>query len=271
MIKTLRNVVTNVVSQNYDPEWTYIEALIKGNKKTTTYTFYRKLTDAKYISSLFEEHDIVVDWGDGTINSQSTHKYFSDKGGRDIRVVIKIKNLYNALRYNRAADIDMTLEGFLDQSNTVGALSIARPNNDSLEQLSLKALFKDCPIDHIDSRCFNNCSDIWDFSEIFQSTKINRIPENLFQNCTEATYVSYAFAYTWTLKKFPISLFDNYHKLCYTNCFSSVFEPNNKADLFRFEVDLLKDYDDSISYTSLLSEVNNALSRFFVERISPDA
>lgn len=277
MIKTLRNVVTTVVSQNYDPEWTYIEALIKGNKKTTTYTFYRRSNDSKYISELFEEYDIVVDWGDGTINNQSTHKYFSDKSGKDTRVVIKIKNIYNALEYYRNDDMDKSLEGFLDQANTVGALSIAKPNNDAREQLSLRALFKNCPVDNIDSRCFNNCSDIWDFSEIFQSTKISRIPENLFQPCTGATYVSYAFAFNPNLKDFPITIFDTCKQIQFTLCLKSVFETTRNSDLFKFEVETLKNWDNNITNKIVpvgslrVDDVNGELAVFFIERIDPGA
>lgn len=62
MIKTLKTtVVTKVVNQDYDREWTYIEV----PNTAFTYEIDRaKLSD-----------DITIDWGDGTINHKNTHTY----------------------------------------------------------------------------------------------------------------------------------------------------------------------------------------------------
>lgn len=268
MIRTLKKtVVTAFTNQKYDPNWTYIEALLKCDRKTTTYSFYRGLSNAKTISNAFKEEDIVIDWGDGTVNSESTHRYTIKNKSSDTRIVIKIKNIYKAARYDSSNSDSKTFRDFLDPSKTVGALSIATFGNLPIEDLSLRQLFYDCPIDYVDPKLFENCSNIWDFFGIFCRTKIDTIPEKLFLPCKAATSVQYAFANILPLKSFPVTLFDTCTKLTEPFYFDGVFQTSPLSDLFKFIAKTVGKAEDELKDGYSYYKSNKAISNFFANRM----
>lgn len=263
MIKTLKsNITTTLVQTKYDPEWTYIEVDTSSSKDTAIYAFYKyEYFDA---SKLFSTNDIVIDWGDGTVNSEDNHS-FKANTGQNNRVVVKIKNLFKALQLN-ADDDGLTFEGFMDPIRTVGALSIGKNNSDSSREecLSLNSLFRGCPIDHIDPHCFDYCQNIWEFSHIFEETKISEIPENLFANCRDADRFDYAFASCPNLKSFPVTLFD---KCLNADNFWKTFMPADTDELFDFLVDLVGADDSEDLEKSYFEPLNTAVDEFFGDRI----
>lgn len=266
MIKTLKsNISSTLVSTKYDPEWTYIEidTTNKGDTarcNTVIYTFYNySYFDA---STLFRKNNVVIDWGDGTVNSEGTHEFKANTGPNN-RVVIKIKNMFNTMQYDTLSG-GPTFSDFLDSNRTVGALSIGRNNLNKENYLTLDSLFRGCSVDHIDPHCFDFCQNILDFSHIFENTKISEIPENLFVNCKDADCFDYAFASCQNLKKFPVTIFD---KCLHADSFYRTFKPDDTADLFDFLVDIVGVDELKGTWVSDFDQLNIAVDEFFGDRI----
>ena len=195
--------------------------------------------------TLIEATNYTVDWGDGTVDSNTDTHVYSEIGSHTIRVTFielnKIKFSSNTSLISvdgklHSLSIGFDISGCFNGCTSLTSIPSGLFDN-CVNVTNFDYCFSYCTsLTSIPSGLFDNCIKVRTFSNCFnECASLVEVPSGLFNNCINVTGLMSCFAWCTNLVSIPSGLFDNCINVtnfdsCFYGCSSLALIPSGLFD-----------------------------------------